>query len=481
MIRSNLARRLAAVLLSALVLQASGLGGLSSAVIAAESSPKVAVLPFKSVAPLPDKTAERFRELLISELRNREGVQPVVAGQRTASRAAAKPAQAGPSPEAADALARGRKSLEDLRFGAAATAFKSGIEAMLKQPETVDWAVLIDAYISLAVASFRSGDEDGAQKALLAVARLAPDYKLPDGQYPPIFVREHEKARRRSDKAVKGSISVEGPPGATAFVDGEDLGMVPVLQESLPVGVHYVKVEGTRGELFGAAVEVRSGVAKVTASFSAAPSAPPSIAAVGPRLDGAELEALAAACEALGTSFAVVGVLYRTGDHQLTVGLALYSAQHRALAALKPRAFDHELLTANVEAYKLADEIADAAGQFPRAAALPLDLVSNPQHRASAKSSPKEEELSLVAPPPRKTLVPREVPEESSVRALGGRSVSGEVAAAREPKSSEVSSSGPAWWVWTLVGVGVAAAAGGTYYGVSQATRPVTGTVTATW
>ncbi len=37
------------------------------------------------------------------------------------------------------------------------------------------------------------------------------------------------------------------------------------------------------------------------------------------------------------------------------------------------------------------------------------------------------------------------------------------------------------WWVWALGGVGVAALAGGAYYGISQATRPVSGTVTATW
>ena len=45
----------------------------------------------------------------------------------------------------------------------------------------------------------------------------------------------------------------------------------------------------------------------------------------------------------------------------------------------------------------------------------------------------------------------------------------------------EVKSAGPGWWVWALVGVGVVAAAGGTYYGISEATRPVTGTVTAKW
>lgn len=476
MIRSNPARRLAAVLLSALVLQASGVGRLSSAAFAAEPAASVVVLPVKGMEGVSEATAARFRELLISELKSREGVQPILPSSSS-------PSIAPSSTEALDDIQKGQKSLADLRFDAAATALKAGIAAMVKQPESIDWKTLIGAYVSLAVASFRSGDEDGAQKALMAVARLAPDYKLPDGQYPPIFVREHEKARRRADKGVRGSVSVEGPPGSTAFVNGEDLGMVPVLQENLSAGVHYVKVEGTRGELFGAAVEVKGGVAKVTARFAPASAPATAHAAIGPRIDAADLKTLASACEAAGASFAVAGILYRTGDHQLTAGLALYSAQHRALTALAPRAFDHELLTANVEAYKLVDEIADATGQFPRAASLPLDLVTSPERRASAPVVRKEEDLALVAPPARRTLVPREEPvgEGEQVRVLGGQSVTAEAAGSGEPQDGAVRAGGTAWWIWALVGVGVAAAAGGTYYGVSQAARPVTGTVTASW
>jgi hypothetical protein len=36
-------------------------------------------------------------------------------------------------------------------------------------------------------------------------------------------------------------------------------------------------------------------------------------------------------------------------------------------------------------------------------------------------------------------------------------------------------------WVWIAAGVVVAAAAGGAYYGITENSRPVTGTVTASW
>jgi hypothetical protein len=49
------------------------------------------------------------------------------------------------------------------------------------------------------------------------------------------------------------------------------------------------------------------------------------------------------------------------------------------------------------------------------------------------------------------------------------------------PPPAEVKKGAPVW-VWVVVGVAVAGgAAAGTYFGVREATRPVTGTVNASW
>lgn len=493
MSRNTPLRRTAAVLLSALVVQAGGLPYFSGVALA-DDVPRVVLLPVAQGAGSPDRAQERFRELMQGELKSRDSLSML---DLPKGRIAAKASKASdkPSADAVEALEQGQKELEDLKFDAAVKALKNGIELMTARPEAIDYDTLVEGWMSLAVASFRMGDEDGAQKALLSVVRVAPEYRLPDGKYPPIFVREFEKARRRSEKAVRGSLSVDGPPGSTAFVDGKDLGMVPVLQDNLAAGTHYVKVEGTRGELFGEAVEVKTGTARVKAKFGGASGGGGgAIAAIGPVLDHDAVKSAHDAAQSLGADFAVVAVLYRSGDHQLTAATAVYSVRHKGFAPLDTYAFDDELLTANVEAYKLADDISDLVEQFQRPASLPINLAEKASYVASESKRGREDMEIALVDPKRRALTqqkPKLVPEErvereeredpDRIRALDQESVDAELADSRKTVDDGQVKGGPAWWVWAVVGVGVAAAAGGTYYGVSQATRPVTGTVTASW
>lgn len=483
MIRTQMVRRVSAVLLSALVVQAGGLPYFVRTAAAADV-PRVLVLPFAEGEGAPARADTRFRALLEGELKSREAVSvaPLPSGDGGSS---ARPS-AQPPAEALKAIESGQALLGDLKFDAAAGDLKRGIELLTQRAEAVDFAQLIDANVSLAVALFRMGDEDGAQKALFTVARVAPEYRLPDGRFPPIFVREFEKARRRAEKAVKGSLNVDGPPGATAFIDGRDLGMVPIVEDNLVAGTHYVKVEGTRGELYGEVVEVKSGTVRVKATFSGGPAASSiRVVAVGPVLDARAVEQAENACIAAGADFAVAGVVYRSGEHQLTAATAVFSRRHKGFVALRTYAFDEELLTANVEAFKLADEIADLTEGFRRPDALPLNLAKNAGYRVADKARANDVQVAdsgprrVVKQTDRPTLVPDDEGGEE-VRAFDRASVPADRSTPADGTGT-VKAGGPSWWVWAIVGVGVAAAAGGAYYGVSQATRPVTGTVTATW
>lgn len=510
MIRSHTVRRAAAVLMSVLVLQAGGLPYFSYAAVAASDDPKVAVLPVSIGDAVPAKAAARFQELLSDELKGRDGIR-VVDGPKAGAKApppAASKISRTPPPSALEALEEGQSALTELKFDEASEALKRGVEEMTAQPAGIDFEKLVEAYISLAVASFRQGDEEGAQKSLLSVVRLSPDYRLPEGKYPPIFVREFEKARRRTEKAIKGTISIEGPTGATAFVDGRDIGMLPAQEAGLISGTHYVKVEGTRGELFGQAVEVKNGVSKVKAQLQSAGDGAVAQApgVIGPVLDNAAVSATAKSLDALGADFGVVSTLYRSGDHQITAATAVFSARAHGFATMKTYTFDEELLTANVEAYKLADDISDAMGQFPRAASLPVNLAEGATYKASATASARVQDVDIntggrrtaltqskdrpVASEEEETPQPIAVakdPDENetganAVRAISGGSMSGELARrVDDDRPASEAKGGVPWWVWAAVGVGVVGAAGGTYYGISQASRPVTGTVTARW
>ncbi len=481
--RMRLAQRSAAVLLSALVLQATCLPYFHS-VARAEGAPSVVVLPVVPRAGTPDGAPERFRSLIEETLSRRDALSII----RFEGQADDSPGAAADSDPSA-LLDAGQQKLSDLDFPGAADLLGRGIGAMTARPERIHWPRLLEAYVSLAVASFRRGDEESAQKALGSLVRLSPGYQLPDGRFPPIFVREFEKAKKRVERMPQGTITVDGPPGAVAFVNDVNLGMVPVAQENLTAGTHYVKVEGTRGELFGAAVDLRSREAKVTATFGAAGQSPaqamaaPS-GAVGPILDAAAARAALEACRRTGAGFALVGVLYRSGEHQLSAATAVYSAKAQGFIPLPPFAFDHELLTANVEAYRMADAVERTVLGFGRPAAPGHDLAAGATWRPGTAPVAVRTEPSLEPISRRSALTPGTEPHipagEGRLRALEGGAIDAELADRGGMRDGEVKS-GTKWWVWTLVGVGVVAAAGGTAYGVHQATQPVTGTVTARW
>ncbi|MBI3181162.1 MAG: hypothetical protein HYZ28_03360 [Myxococcales bacterium] len=470
----------------------------------AGQSPKLLVMPFGQGDGVPDRSGAKLGSLLLDELKTRDEVEAQapseVRGRASEdARSAAQPKPAQPSPEAAAALSQGKKALDDLRFDDAVAAFKKGIDASLRQPGSADYAAVYEALVSSAVAYFRMGEEKRAQAALYEVARMDPAYKL-EGGFPPVFVREFEKAKKKVEKAAKANLVVEGPPGSTAFIDGRDLGMVPV-EEKVTVGTHWVKVEGPRGERFGQVLELKASGATVKGSFGGAEkAAPPAPAPVAELLASASLVAddasrAAAIARSASADFVVVGYLYRIGSRELSATAAIFSARRQGFASLSTHSFDDELLTANAAVFKLADDVVHKVGSFGPPSSLPINLEVKPVRTASASSTassgvPGEPDVELVAPKsalrPSETRKPAETkPEEpNAVRAFTRKSTmetDQHPSGGSEPGGGPKVKGGTPAWIWVVVGVGVAAAAGGTYFGVSEMTKPVTGTVTARW
>ncbi|MFZ5472270.1 MAG: hypothetical protein ACOZIN_22790 [Myxococcota bacterium] len=484
MTRSELWRRASAFFLSWLTLQASGAPFIALAAHAAPL-PKVVVVPFAQGSGAPDRAGTRFTQLVLEELNTRDGSLEVVAAlspKPMPAPVAASPSTK-PSAAATSALEEGLRRVGELDFEPAVKALKKGIELSLADPGTADYAQLREALVGLAVAHFRMGEEKEAQTALVHLARMDHSYKLPDN-YPPVFVRELEKAKKRVDKLPKGSVTIDGPPGSTAFVDGRDLGMVPVVEEKLAAGTHYIKVEGTSGERFGQVVDLKGGTAKVKASFAAGSSTVATAQAtavvadpqVGEVLTEDHLARVAQYAKLAGADFVVVGIVYRTSSRQLTAASAVYSARRQGFSSLPLYTFDHELLTANVEAFKLVEEVGKRVESFGAPAVLPLPLATEEKKVASSV------DVEVATSSSRTALKPND--SSTQVRAFTRKSVLEDEAVRRSSEEVELRphvSSGVPVWVWVLVGVGAVAAAGGTYYGVTEAARPVTGSVTATW
>jgi len=156
--------------------------------------------------------------------------------------------------------------------------------------------------------------------------------------------------------------------------------------------------------------------------------------------------------------------------------------QRQGFTVLKPQPFDAEFLTSNVDAYKLGTQVSEVVKDFPAPSPLPHSLAGKASV-AVAGDAPLDVEAKVAT---RESGKPAPLP---TPRPAGDRVVYPPATPAPyetgplPPREASVSQSegGVAWWVWALVGVGVAGAVGGTAYGITQATKPVTGTVTATW
>jgi len=469
----------------------ASLAAVLSATALGADKPRLVVVPFVAGNGASDTAASRFTTLVTDELKTRGDTLELIAAP--AARAAAPEkgsggsTKRGPSAEAVGALDAGRKAFEDLDFDDAVTSFKKGIAAMLAEPATADYEGVTDAYVKLAAAYFRKGEEKDAKAALLDLARFNPGYALPPG-YPPVFQREFDKAKKRLEKQPKGQVSIEGPAGATAFLDGRDLGMVPVLEENVPAGPHYVKVEGGKGDRFGQVIEMKGALVKVKASFGSgggerAPVTAPTDPKISATIDEATQQRLAGYLKSTSAEYALVGYVYKTGDTQLTAGTALYSVKKNAFAALEPVGFDTEVLTANTEAFKLVDQVVLKLSTFGASASIPHNLAAKPAKVGTAGVAvatttkvTDPDDVEAATPKERKPVL---TPEQKVVE--DGPVVDVNEHVAEKPPEVKQSGGVPTW-VWVVTGVAVAAGAGvGGYFLISEATKPVTGTVTASW
>lgn len=412
---------------------------------AADPRPRLLVAPVVGAEGVSEKSAARWSAVLQDALRGREEIEL---------------AELGGAPEA---VAVGKKALEERRFERAVEALQEGVQRQLAEPASVDLAQLTDAYLALATALFRLGEEREAKEALQALVRLSPSLHLGAG-HPPAFRRELERARARAQRRPKGALSIDGPRGARALVDGRSVGRVPVLLEGLGVGAHLVRVDGEHGERFGALVEVKPGLAKVRAIFAA----PPVV------LDEAELSRLAELTAAAGASHAVVAAIARGTGERWILGLALYSRERRGLFPMEPVSIEADDAVAGPRLRRQVDELLRRLGPWGPPATLPVQLLA----RASAGAP--EPAAAPTGPPADLATKPATMKLEPRPQAMAQPTPAAVATASSSAPAAQAAPPPPAW-VWVVAGVAAAAGLGvGGYLGY-QALRPATGTVSASW
>lgn len=390
---------------------------------------KVVVFP---IVPIPGEVeisaAKEMTQELIGQL-SQAGDFEVVLGTEPVPEAAAaddsgrRPAKPQTDYKAAlESVAQGKQHAQRLRFPQAISALRKGIDGLTASIELVtNYDELVEAHLLLAVAYFRRGKESSGTDVLEHLARLRPTLELNASEYPPLFLRVFEQAKERALKRDRGAVRVtSAPTGAEVLLNGKSLGATPLLIESIvPGDNHLVVVSGA--ERWGQVVAVREGqTVEVHADIgagSAAPGGGMSDHLAANRFDrDVRLMARKAAREA-GGAYVVVGVIGAT-QHLFSVGAFLGNTRNGKWTALDPVSPDVDMLSASIEADKLARDVVAQIASFK--ATVVDDVVPLVAGKRMGSSKPR-----VVAREGRVTFVP------ADLGAAGGR----EPVATREPVS----------------------------------------------
>jgi hypothetical protein len=532
----------------ALLLGLAGLSAIPEPAFAAGGKPKVLILDYQLLDDnLQDDLGQQTTVVVAKELGAGELTvvrAESVGGAEPRPQKPGKPADAPTGDPAAGAkaeeqLSRAREALEDSEFDKAAKLLEKVVKLLEDNADALpDLRLLPEAYLQAGVACFRDGREDEGDDFLNKAVHLAPERKLDPADYPPIFIRVYDRARYNVLRRPRGRLEVKAAPGTTVFFDGRNLGKTPLaLEEALP-GQHWVRVERPGEPVLVRRVELKSKQTTVVdfgggGEAEAAPVVGASAAIAANRLEDVHLAQLKAAGAKAGADLVMFGAIYKT-DTAYQVRSALLSVKDGSVGRLTSIAFDLDMLTAEIEVYKLAD---DARAQI--AAGKPLAPVSDrplqlaPEHTKTAKkrnivAKAKEARLTTVVAAPAPIKPPASVyadGERAPLAAAGAAPavegagagavvkpgpslvpkdelVPGAVSAVPTAPPSARESAAPAaavavgvvpkdeageddepttWWIWVLLGaVAVGAAGTGGYLAVTGGT-PDEGKLRISW
>ncbi|MFO0725011.1 MAG: PEGA domain-containing protein [Myxococcota bacterium] len=441
-----------------------------------------------------------------------ESATPTKPSKESGKNAPTGDAQAGD--KAQELINQSKAQMEDSNVAPAIDHLKKAVKLLSDNGDAVqDLRLLAEAYLQLGVAHFRDSDEDAADEALSQAVHFAPTRELSETDYPPIFIRVYNRVRYNVLKRPRAQIEVKATAGAQVFLDGRNLGKAPMMMNEVLPGAHWVRVEKA-----GEPVQVKKLLVRskntILVEFDGAAAEPAGDEAVGVlgaiaknSMDKAHLEQLRAAGKRAGASFVVFGSIFRT-ETAFEINTAILAVSDGSVGRLVPIAFDLDMLSAQIEVFKLADDAkkqisggkpASVVADVPFVIGPKIDLKTKKKAVVAAKEARVE---NVVAAPP-----PINPPKEPTIAAApvgaGGAAAGGQKggavvmpasavvpkdeigkttaaggggAAGMAPTASVVpidenddGKGGSTWWIWLLVGVAVAgAAAGGTAFAVSQ-------------
>jgi hypothetical protein len=320
---------------------------------AAADNVKVVIVPFAPLnGQVPVRAGSKVAGLLAGELKNVGNLSPVELAIEQ-NEAAARALQS-----ARDAVTEAQKLERRRKLGAASSLYRTAIAqydaaaALISVP-----ADLSDAHTALGTVLYLMGDDAGGAQELRNALALTPARPLPGESTSPLFAATVKKLRGEVLSEQRASLRIESTPaGASATLDGREMGETPLTIKNIPPGKHLWRVLLPSSEPAGGVVTLTGGgELKISAGLGGTSPVSRLITALAAnRLDPT---ALAAAKDAAGGSDLVAfgTLLARTED--LVLETFLYSPARNAVVRLPQKSFDGELLSAGMELFKVAGEI----------------------------------------------------------------------------------------------------------------------------
>jgi hypothetical protein len=274
-------------------------------------------------------------------------------------------------------LENGRLLYEGANPQEALPALQEAIENLSASMATAKSAKdLWEAYVYLGVVSAALDDTAGEKAAFAAAVALAPARNPSTAKFPPDVIETFEGVR----KGVLGKPGVltvtADQPGARIFLNGEEVGVAPVVLQKVYAGTSHVTARGEHGATAYQAVKLDPGGAATVQLALAAPTL-----GTGGESKNARSRRAGALYRAIGErSNASLVLLAGTFEDRLY--LQLYSAAADGFSTPLSVPFTDDAADEAVAAVPTLLEMINADGslavQDQAAAAVPLDVGANP-------------------------------------------------------------------------------------------------------
>lgn len=336
----------------------------------AEAKPKLLLMPFATLSgEVAPRVGVKASGMLSTELKSSDKYE-LVELKKTNGDAAAS-----------DSFSAAKKLVDEAKELRAKKKFRLADEALQKAlaawrgsaSQVTDVSDVVDATALLSAVQFNTGrDEEGA-KSLNAALALAPNRELPLAQTSALFSKVVGDARKSLREGPKSTMSIESSPAnASIAVDGVTLGSTPLLVRDVPPGQHYWRAQLSNGELIGGIVDVAAGKnasLKATSQNKDADSRLLSSLAQN-KLDADAINAAKEVAKAADADVVVFGALSHEGKGVALDVFALTVASNE-LRRLPRASFDTELLSAGIELFNVAGEMAKKGKEAGEAVKVP--------------------------------------------------------------------------------------------------------------